>query len=537
MSLFGKRVGGAVGVAAVSAAFTFAGIPGDAEAAGCPALMVYGIQGTGQSSEHASPDQDNGFLSLVLGPLADGKTPVERKYVPYDAGFGGAVPGGSKPYDESVMGAVNTGKRWVNEFTQRCPDARVAFVGYSQGAHAARLLATEVIEGKTKISTDDIAAVATFGDPTRPKGAPLFPGAPGQVTPSPVPGTAGEAVSKVAAAAVPVAEGGGIGPSKDVDADLSELAGRYMSFCTPGDLSCDAPSDAPIVRLVTNMAGQSTLNKDDPVATLTSLGEALALTTVKTAVPLINEDVQAPENNLESLSYQPQQTLSSRLADASDPRSPMPTIDEGLRALWKVGTIGLNAVRTMVRTVATPETIGQVVMAGATNPAAIIGVLAPKVAQAAVELVPPATTQRWVSEAFSTFQSEFEDNEELFSVTSALKLFNTAAKHGSYGTVAATPTGAPPTKFVTEWLRAAAQDLAKPNGSGSTSSSTPEATTSSPSSGSSSGSSTPSVTQFEDLFPSSREVDPSSPTSGAPSTTSPERVVIPGLTTGSVPTT
>ncbi len=35
------------------------------------------------------------------------------------------------------------------------------------------------------------------------------------------------------------------------------------------------------------------------------------MTTVKTAVPVINEDIQAPENNLESLSYEPTQTCRS----------------------------------------------------------------------------------------------------------------------------------------------------------------------------------------------------------------------------------
>lgn len=452
-------------VALASFGVVLVGPSGTAQAAtNCPALMVYGIQGTGQSAKDASPDLDTGFLSSVLGPLNDGKSEgrIKHKYVPYDAGFGGAVPGGSAPYSQSVTGAVNTATTWVKQFTQSCPLAKVAFVGYSQGAHAVRVLVNKILQGVgIRLSADRIAAVANFGDPTRPKGAPLFPGAPGQTTPSPVPGTAGQMVSKVVATAVQTAEGGGIGPSRDTDADLSAIAGRYASFCTPGDLACDAPSDAPIAQLVTNIAGQSTLNKDDPVASLATIGNALAMTTVKTAIPVINEDFSAADNNLESLSYQPQQTMSSRLAEASDPRSPMPTIDEGLSALWKVGTIAFNAVKTVVQEVATPETIGQVVLAGAANPAAIIGILAPKLAQAAVTLVPPATGERWVSEAFTAFESEFADNADLFSVTSALKLFNTAAKHGSYGTVAATPTGAPPTTFVTQWLKAAATDIAE----------------------------------------------------------------------------
>lgn len=514
-----------IGVTVVGASLAVGAVDSPAAAADCPALTVYGIQGTGQSSRSASPDLDSGWLSKVLGPLADGKSSIERKYVPYDAGFGGAVPGGSKPYDESVSGAVTTTKDWVNKKAAQCPKTRFAFVGYSQGAHAVRLVVNDIIAGKgVSIGPDDIAVVGTFGDPSRPAGSSLFPGAPGQTSPSPVPGTTGNAVSRVVAGSIPVAEGGGIGPDRDANADLSAIAGRYASFCTPGDLACDAPADAPIVKFVTNVAGQSQLNPDDPVSSLATIGEALALTTVKTAVPLINEDVQAPESNLASLSYQPKQSLSSRLAAASDPRSPLPSIDDGIAALWKVGTIAFNAAKTVVRHVANPQTIGQIVVAGATNPAAILGVLAPKLTAAAVELVPPATTNRWVNESFTSFQREFDDNKELFSVTSALKLFSTASKHGSYGTVPATPTGAPPTQFVTEWLKAAAADISgdsesTPSTSVVTSTETQSrspldfGTATSSTQTSSTTVSAPSATPFESLFPTQTPIESVEPTS------------------------
>ncbi|MFZ2510948.1 MAG: cutinase family protein, partial [Gordonia sp. (in: high G+C Gram-positive bacteria)] len=142
------------------------------------------MQGTGESSRKADPDQDSGFLSLVLGPLQDGQSSIDRKYIPYDAGFGGAVPGGKLPYSESIAGAVSTGVKWINALAARCPQTRVALVGYSQGAHAARMIANSVVTGKTRLSTDHLAAVAAFGDPTRPKGAALFPGAPGRTTPA-----------------------------------------------------------------------------------------------------------------------------------------------------------------------------------------------------------------------------------------------------------------------------------------------------------------------------------------------------------------
>ena len=51
-------------------------------------------------------------------------------------------------------------------------------------------------------------------------------------------------------------------------------------------------------------------------------------------------------------------------------------------------------------------------------------------------------------------------------MTSALKLFQTANAHGSYGSVAASPTGQAPTAFVTAWLKAVARDVADSGASG-----------------------------------------------------------------------
>ena len=184
------------------------------------------------------------------------------------------------------------------------------------------------------------------------------------------------------------------------------------------------------------------------------------MTAVKTAVPVINEDVQSPENNLESLSYSPQQTLSQRLATASDPRTPLPNVSDALSAIVKVGTIGFNAVKTVIQTVATPTTIAAVATAGAANPLAIVGILGAKLGEAAVTLVPPATQERWVSNAFDAFKSEFSANSQLFEVSSLLKYWDAAKQHTSYGEVAATPTGQPPTTLVANWIAAAARDIA-----------------------------------------------------------------------------
>lgn len=443
----------------------------------CPGLMVYGVQGTGQSSPDADPTQDAGFLSQILGPVAvaaakdGGKQLVDRAYVPYDAGFGGAVAGGQMPYERSVDGAVAKTESWIKEKAAACPDTKYGLVGYSQGAHVARIVLNDIVTGKTAIKSDDLALVANLGDPGRPQGAPLFPGRPGQVTPSPVPGTPGDAVSKVVASLPSTTpQGGGIAPQTDTDdKSYEKIAGRYLSSCTAGDLSCDAPSDAPLAHLVANIAGQSELNPNDPIGSLGTIAEALATTTVKTAVPIINEDVQAPENNLASLSFEPKQTLSQRLATASDPRTPLPSVSDAFAAVMKVGTIGFNAVKTVIQTVATPETIGQLAVAGATNPLAVVGVLAEKAGEAAVALVPPATQKRLVSNAFDSFKAEIGANKNLFEVSSLLKYWDAAKQHSSYGEVAATPTGKPATQLIADWIIAAARDIAGLGDSGSVS--------------------------------------------------------------------
>lgn len=476
--------------AAVLVATTTAVItgPGNASAAtDCPGLMVYAIQGTGQSSPDADPKQDAGFLSRVLAPaMREAGDVMDRAYVPYDAGFGGAVPGGKKPYAESVNSAVSSAEKSVESKVTACPATMFGFVGYSQGAHAVRVLLNNIVAGQSAISPDQVALVANFGDPGRPAGASLFPGKPGQSSPSPVPGTSGTAVDQVLAALPDSAPaGGGIAPQSDVDDDsYLAIAGRYLSSCTEGDLACDAPVNAPLAHLVTNIAGQSELNPGDPIQSLSTIAEALAMTTVKTAVPVINEDITAPEYNLESLSYEPSQTLSERLATASDPRTPLPDMDDALSALIKVGTIGFNAVRTVVQTVATPQTITALAVAGATNPPAIVGILAAKLGEAAVALVPPATQKRWVTNAFDAFKAEIGANRDLFQISSLLKYWDAAQQHSSYSEVAATPSGEPPTALVAKWIIAAANDIAAD---------TPSTATSSPATTTDSTAATPGV--------------------------------------------
>ncbi|WP_200866408.1 cutinase family protein [Williamsia sp. D3] len=426
---------------------------------GCPTLYVLGVQGTGESSEDAPVDTDGGMLGSVMRPLlALAGSKVARAYVPYPAGFGGAVEGGKQPYAASVTTAMDRLSSMITQIADKCEDTDFAFAGYSQGAHAAANVAKQIGAGNGPIEADRVAGVALFGNPARPTNAPLFPGASDQTAPEPAPGSSGESLAQIPAPQQGEVSGGGIGPTADQSSGYGELSGRVMDRCAPGDLACAAPADSPIVHLVANIGGQSELDQADPVGSLTSLGQALALTSIKAGVEVINEDVQG--ETLADLSYSPTETISQRLATASDPRTPMPTIPEAINAVVKVGTIGFNAVTTVLRTTFTPDTIGALATVGLANPPAALGILAAKLGAAVVDLVPPTTVNRWASEAFDAVKANVKDNEELLDVSTMINYWKTTAAHGSYTNDAATTTGANSTLYVAQWFAALANDLA-----------------------------------------------------------------------------
>ncbi|WP_338123178.1 hypothetical protein [Rhodococcus rhodochrous] len=244
----------------------------------------------------------------------------------------------------------------------------------------------------------------------------------------------------------------------DLTSSYGSLSGRVSSWCQGGDLACDAPANAPVVRAVVNVAGQVEVG-GDPFVAISTVGRALASTAFKTAVDVVNEDIQAPKNALSAISVQPKKTISQRLAEASDPRATPPTGQEVTAALMKVGLIGINAAVTVVKKVLTPETIAAVAAAGLANPAAAFAVLAAKTVSVLPELVPPATSQRLVRQAFQVVQNEVKANRDAFDLVAMTTLRNVAAEHGSYGSVPATASGQAPTRFAASWLAAAAADI------------------------------------------------------------------------------
>lgn len=423
----------------------------------CPALFVLGVQGTGESSKDASPTTDSGMLSRVMQPLMSmAGSMVQRAYVPYPAGFGGAVKGGKESFEQSATKAVTNATQMTKQIADRCPETSFAYTGYSQGAYAVSLLAKEIGNGRGPIPADKVAGVSLFGDPTRPAGSGLFPGTSGATTPEPAPGTDGDAVGSLEPRVVSTATGGGIGPTNETSTTYGELDGRVATSCEAGDLACDAPTGSPVTHIVANIAGSSTLDRDDPVQSLASIAEALAMTTAKSSIKVINEDFTG--ETLEDLSYQPQVTVSQRVATASDPRSPLPTIDEGIRALMKVGTIGFNAVVSVAKEVLTPATLVELGTVGLANPIAALGVLGQKTLAATVKLVPPTTVSRWTQEAFTAVKANVADNAELLDVANLVRYWQAAQQHGSYAQPSA--AGISAAIWTAQWFASLAADLA-----------------------------------------------------------------------------
>ncbi|QIS08791.1 cutinase family protein [Nocardia arthritidis] len=458
MHVFRRVVAGAALASVVVAASGWTAYAQESSAGTCPALAVFGVQGTGESAPDADPKTDTGVLALMFRPMmAAASGLIERTYVPYEASFGGATAGGSLPYSQSVGHAVDRLDQMVGEMARRCPSTQFAGAGYSQGAHAMSMWAKRVGGGTGPIPADRVAAVALFANPARSPRSAVFPGRPGATSPAPAPGTSGEEVSKVSVTD-PGLGGAGIAPLNDVEQGYGALTGRVADLCTPGDLACDAPEHAPVVHLITNIAGQSNLDPNDPVAAISTVAAALATTAFKTGVAVVNNDIHG--KSLDELSYEPKKSISQRLAEMSDPRSPMPSADEVLSAVLKVGTIAFNAVKTVVTKVFTPDTIAQLATVGLADPAAAAMTLGTKVASAVVELVPPAAQSRMVNEAFAALKDNITDNRDLFNIATLVKYSDTIAKHQGYASVSASPNGKSPLTVAADWFSAAARDIA-----------------------------------------------------------------------------
>lgn len=320
---------------------TATGPAGAVPISGCPVLYVLGVQGTGQSSPTADPLADTGVVGALIAPVlwaAPGL--VQRSYIPYGAGFGGAVPGGGPdPYVVSVTDARNQLDAAAAQIGEACPGTMIAGIGYSQGAQAMSLFARDVGAGVGPVAPDRIAGIALYAHPDRAPDAPIFPGRPGQTGPDPAPGTSGAAVSGVQISNPP-AGGGGIA---DGATSYGALTGRVADICIDGDLACSAPDRAALLRVGAEIAAQADLR--DPVAAIGSLNALFTAALGDAWTTVVLNDFQVDAGNVD---YVPQLGLAARLIEAADPRTPGPSPEEigAAGARWNeiTATVAANPI-------------------------------------------------------------------------------------------------------------------------------------------------------------------------------------------------
>ncbi|WP_084508747.1 cutinase family protein [Nocardia pseudovaccinii] len=437
-----------VSVAGVSAVHADDGVPLGTK---CPSLYALGVQGSDEATPDAGIVSDSGALGQVFGPLAAAAGElVQRAYVPY----GRAADGTALPYDPAITAAAQHLEQMAAEVITRCPTTKIAVVGYAQGAAAVSTFAQRVGTGGANVSADDIAGIALLANPTRAASTPVLPGLPQATTPTAAPGTTGEKVASITLSN-PVLTGIGIAGSAGFSG-YGVLTGRVADLCVAGDATCDAPTGSPLATAVANIAARSDLR--DPIAAISTVAQALSATVYTTAVNVVNEDLSG--TSLDQLSYEPSKSLGQRLAEASSPTATPSTPAEALSALFKLGTIGLNAVVSVAQKVFTPATIAELATVGMADPWSAVAALGTKLAAAVVELIPPQTGSRWINQAFEAITSTITDHGELYTVASSAKYSDTAGRHGSYQTVPATQSGHSALTATADWFTALARDLA-----------------------------------------------------------------------------
>lgn len=418
----------------------------------CPALYVFGVQGTDEGPSDAAATTDTGALGEFFTPLlAQAATTVQRAYVRY----GYATDGTETPYQQAVSDATDLLGREATEVVQRCPDTSLAATGYGQGAAVVSAFAHSVGTGVGPVEANKVAGIALFANPTRADTS-VLPGRPGQATPTAAPGTSGSAVSRITLTSTSTS---GTGIASNTAVDYGALAGRVGDFCTPGDLSCASSTDTPLTKTVKNIAAQS--DTKDPITAISTIAQALASTVWKTAVGVVSDDVSG--TSLDQLSYQPQKSLGERLVEASDPSTPTPGISDALSVLFRLGSIGLNTVVSVAQKVFTTTTITELATIGMADPVAALAALGTKIVGAVADLIPPQTALNWVNQAFTAITSTVSNDSDLYNLATYTQYSDTAGRHDSYTSASADSSGTAPLAAAAAWFAALASDIAATN--------------------------------------------------------------------------
>lgn len=178
---------------------------------GCADLIVLALRGAGQAADknHGAGQE---ILASVRAMSADlhrkSETTIRLEGIPYRAE---AAPTSDFHRGNVEDGMARTRDR-IAELARRCPDSRVALVGFSQGAQVVHELAADL----PAESARRIALVALIADPIRDPSDAIASWTYGKAAPGP----------------------GKFGAGAAVD---SALRDRTITFCTAGDEICNWP--------------------------------------------------------------------------------------------------------------------------------------------------------------------------------------------------------------------------------------------------------------------------------------------------------
>ena len=142
----------------------------------CPAVALFAVAGTNETSEAADPARSVGLLAGLTDPLARRwGDDLSVRYVPYPASLDRPV---FYPFSEG-RGAERLA-RDAGDLAARCTDTTITLVGFSQGADVVSDVVHRAANGTIALPADRIAGVIMLGSPRRDPRAPNLLDTPGR---------------------------------------------------------------------------------------------------------------------------------------------------------------------------------------------------------------------------------------------------------------------------------------------------------------------------------------------------------------------
>ncbi|NKS56351.1 cutinase family protein [Rhodococcus hoagii] len=204
-------------------------LPTAPPAATCPAVAVYAIADTGETSSNANA---NDVPGLFAGPTAavsgtiTGKS-VQVKQVPYAAQRGGPVVAGTSgpvTYEQSNREAMVSAFQAITAQAGQCAETKFVLMGDGQGAAVAGDLATTIGNGQGPIPADRLLGAALVADPHQAPGG-----------------------SNGGTMLGGNLDGRGIFGSRALP--FGDSASQTVAICNPTDTVCNAPINGGLIQL------------------------------------------------------------------------------------------------------------------------------------------------------------------------------------------------------------------------------------------------------------------------------------------------